>query len=375
MVKPKSTMLDRIENGMALIGTQHPYSILPCITLKSVCENGMDNAIQEVSAYAVSHGLRIISQDVFASDDVALASIRLNNDSFNDLDWPVMWMQDTTCDTIFVSTQFYTTSCKSPVPITIDRQIVGYVFEDDYAHYCLLRNLGASERTHSRIDQTLETWKKLEDALCQAGMQLTDVVRTWFYIDDILDWYDDFNHIRNSIFADHKMYDGIVPASTGIGIGNIDGLALVAGAFAVRPKNASLTIRSLPSPLQCPALEYGSSFSRGVEVSSPKGRLIMVSGTASILPGGATAHVGETDKQISLTMDVVEAILKSRSMDFRNVTRAIAYFKHFSDQEVLADYMRTIDMPKMPLVCTTADICREGLSFEIELDAYSDDGI
>ena len=54
----------------------------------------------------------------------------------------------------------------------------------------------------------------------------------------------------------------------------------------------------LPSPLQCPALEYGSSFSRAAELRTPGWRRVVVSGTASILPGShEVAHVGDVDAQ------------------------------------------------------------------------------
>ena len=67
---------------------------------------------------------------------------------------------------------------------------------------------------------------------------------------------------------------------------------------------------AVPSPLQCPALDYGSSFSRAVELVAGDHRRLFVSGTASISPEGHTLHVGDVDAQVARTMEVVEAMLE-----------------------------------------------------------------
>lgn len=86
--------------------------------------------------------------------------------------------------------------------------------------------------------------------------------------------------------------------------------ALMAGAIAMRFMNDEITVKEVPSHLQCPTCDYSSSFSRAVEISNPDYRRLFVSGTASIDPSGKTAHVGDVDAQISLTLEIVEAILK-----------------------------------------------------------------
>jgi enamine deaminase RidA (YjgF/YER057c/UK114 family) len=196
-----------------------------------------------------------------------------------------------------------------------------------------------------------------------------DVVRTWFYLDRILDWYDAFNHVRTCFFAEQEVFDHLVPASTGVGGKNGGGAALVADAVAVQPKNDRIEIQAVPSPLQCPALEYGSSFSRAVELAAPDHRRLVISGTASIEPGGETVHVGDIGKQVALTMDVVQAILRSRSMDWGDVVRGVAYFKNGRDLPLYDTYCSSKGLPDFPFASVQGDICRDDLLFEIEVDA------
>ena len=161
----------------------------------------------------------------------------------------------------------------------------------------------------------------------------------------------------------------MVRASTGVGGSSPAGAAVVANLFAVERKSDKVRIEALPSPLQCPALDYGSSFSRAVELAVPGLRRVLVSGTASIAPGGETAHVGDVDAQLELTMDVVLAILESRGMGWKDVTRGIAYFKECEDAPAWDKYRARVSLPDMPVVVAQNHICRDDLLFEIEVDA------
>ena len=123
------------------------------------------------------------------------------------------------------------------------------------------------------------------------------------------------------------------------------------------------------SPLQSAALEYGSSFSRAVELDLPDHRRLYISGTASINPNGITVHVGDPKAQVALTMKVVHAILASRGMDWADVTRGLAYFRHAEDAPLFENYRINNNIPLFPVVIAENCICRDDLLFEIEVDA------
>lgn len=254
-----------------------------------------------------------------------------------------------------------------PTPVFQGGRIIGNIFEDSGAKYCILGDVRPSDLSAPRDAQANEVFHIIQDALDGAGMHFRDVVRTWFYNDRILDWYPDFNRVRTAFFKSH----GIVrmPASTGIGAANPAGTALVAKAIAVLPKTDAVTIRRVESPLQCDAFSYGSAFSRAMEVATPRSRSIYVSGTASIEPGGKTIHAGNTVRQIETTMEVVEALLTYAGMDIADTTRAIAYFRHPEQMRLWQEYCQTRQLPPLPVIVTQCDICRKDLDFEIELDA------
>ena len=247
-------------------------------------------------------------------------------------------------------------------------RLIGTRHENDEATVCFFEELAPVDLSASREEQTLSIFETIERVLRAEGMEFGHLARTWFYLDKILDWYDGFNQTRTPFLRARGAFEGLMPASTGIGMPNRLGAAVVAGALAIKPKGNAM-VREVASPLQCPALDYKSSFSRAVEVERADGRALYISGTASIEAGGKTAYVGDTQAQIKLTMQVVAAILHSRQMDWSDTTRAIAYFKESKDAPLFADYLRANGLEALPVTWMHGDVCRDDLLFEIELDA------
>jgi len=195
------------------------------------------------------------------------------------------------------------------------------------------------------------------------------VVRTWFYNDDLVPWYPDFNRVRTTFFRERRLSDDLLPASTGVGVRNGARGVVTGGLLAVKAKGDAVRRMAWSSPLQPPAVEYGSSFSRVVELAFPDHRRLLVSGTASIDPDGRSVHLGDAAGQMAVTMQVVGAILQSHGMDWRDVSRGIAYFKRAEDVPVFDDYCERRGAANLPVLRVNADICRDELLFELEVDA------
>ena len=343
------------------------------ITAHPVSGVGEFGLFTNVDHFLKQHNATIVAQDVFGPCRMypeGMKALRtLSNES-----WPVTWLEGDRAETKkLTGTQLYAvTDPHSQVrPIRVDGRIVGVVHESDEAIFCLLGDLRTDQPQLPRADQARATWALIEAALAVAGLDFSDVVRTWLYVDHILEWYGELNQVRDDFFRKRRVFDGLVPASTGVGVANPFGTALVADVLAIRPKHPGLKIFPVGSPLQCPAPAYGSSFSRAVEVASTSVRRLFISGTASIEPGGKTAFVDDVHKQIELSMDVVHAILTSRGMDWPDVSRAIAYFRNMSSAPEFTAYCRDHKIPPFPCAVSHADICRDDLLFEIELDAIT----
>ena len=150
-------------------------------------------------------------------------------------------------------------------PIEIDGQIAGSVFEDDDIRCCVLGNLRPADLDASRPDQMESVLQRMELALMAADMRLTDIVRTWFFIDRILDWYGEFNAVRSRFFRDRNLFAGVLPASTGVGTANSAGAALIADVLAMQSKRGQLDFRGCSLAASMP----GNGLS---ELVQPRGR-------------------------------------------------------------------------------------------------------
>jgi len=286
--------------------------------------------------------------------------------------WPVLWVQGDVCPGTHLSgTQAFIIDGRPVRSVTLGDRVVGSVWADEDADYCLLAGILPTDSRVTRGAQTTSSMEQIEIALQKADMDFSHVVRTWFYLDDLLAWYDEFNTARTKFFESRGVFNRLVPASTGIGARNPAGMALAAGALAIRPRHKGVHTEEVASPLQCSATEYRSSFSRAVEVAFPDHRMLIISGTASIAADGKSMFTNDVAKQIHLTFDVVEAILRSREMDWKNTIRAVGYFRDIEDLPVFQACCRERGIPPLPMVPAHATVCRDDLLFEIELDAIS----
>jgi len=319
-----------------------------------------------------THSASVVRHEVFGSlaaqPDFADGLQRL----FGEQPWPVMWLEGAACNGASVAGMHVLAIAGTRVTsLSVDGQVVGRIFADGHARHCLLGEIRPTDPFAPCELQATQVFENLEAALNCARLSLPHVARTWLFLDDILAWYGPFNEVRREFFERRHLFDHTVPASTGVGVKNSTGAALVAGAWAVTPTNGSLFVGEVGSPMQCPAPAYGSCFSRAVEIVTPGWRRMLISGTASIAPKGQSVCAGDLDGQIDLTMQVVRAILVSRGLDYSDVTRATAYLRNPADAPIFHCWCAKLGLENWPLVTTQAVVCRDELLFEIEVDALA----
>jgi enamine deaminase RidA (YjgF/YER057c/UK114 family) len=252
------------------------------------------------------------------------------------------------------------------------RRIVG-----DEASYLALSDPARLVPAEVRTQPSNET----REALLLAGEMLrehdwsfADVRRTWFYLDDILSWYDDFNRARNDVFKSFGLLNGspesVIPASTGIRGSNARGHRCTFDLLATRPlEGRELSVERLRNPLQNEAPDYGSAFSRGLSVATDRCRYFLVSGTASIDEQGNTVHAGDFDSQAKRTIDNIESLLASGGAVFDDICQASAFIKFPEDVERMHRILQQRGLESLPLVCTIEDICRDDLLVELDATA------
>jgi len=284
--------------------------------------------------------------------------------------WPMIWIQGTSpADNAVSGVQAFLLDGESLQRVIQNGEIVGSFWSSEDADCCFLAGVLPLNKGANRGEQAKSTLQQIEAALEKVGMTFRDVVRTWFFLDALSDWYGEFNEVRTHFLAERDLLSGLIPASTGIGGANPFGAALIGGALAIRPRAGSVEICEVESPLQCSAKAYRSSFSRAVEIGCPDRRILLVSGTASIGHDGDSLFLNDARMQIYRTLDVIDSIFRSRGFKWSNSSRAIAYFTDADHIEIFEACCRERHLLPLPIVYVNAEICRPELLFELEIDA------
>lgn len=341
-----------------------------CITPKD--DDTFSSVLSQLATAISDADGKVVSLEVFGGLGSGKQQTEVVRAAFGDAAFPVTWVEESSGDASKVTgVQAWAITGASVLPIIYTGKVLGTYFDLPSGRYCRLGGITPPNTTVTPKEQSTAVFQHMDAALQLCNMQFTKVMRTWFFNHHLLDWYDAFNAARDDFFREKQMFQHVVPASTGIEGGNPAGAALEAGALAIIPANADVAVCAVPSPLQCAALEYGSTFSRATEIREPGLRRLFISGTASISPDGKTQFDGDVAAQIKRTMEVVSSILHFRGMDLSCTTRALTYFKHAEDIPAFDTWRTANNISDIPTIRIHNDVCRHDLLFEIELDAIT----
>ncbi len=340
------------------------------ITASSKIQKQSNVVFEDIINFLNAESANIVYQFIFANLANENNTLKKLNE-IQKVNWPISWMQGDCCnDNCFTGSQFFAISGTELTPIISNNKIVGYFYETEVAEFCYLANIYSDNIELSNSEQVDNTFNKINDILHSLNMNFSNIARMWNYLDDLLSWYDDFNVTRTAFFNKHNIFKNkLTPAATGIGAANSAGAAYLGNVIAIKPKNNQISVDEIISPMQCPALDYKSSFSRAVKIEQFESKQIYVSGTASIEPMGKTVHIDDIKGQIELTMEVISEILSSQNITWENVSDSIAYFTKLEDVKILNQFLKENRYPDFPITISHANICRDNLLFELELNA------
>jgi len=207
-------------------------------------------------------------------------------------------------------------------------------------------------------------------ALQEHGMELRHVVRTWIYLARLLEWYGDFNRVRNAHYKPAGLGAAggpAFPASTGIQ-GRMDGEECVMDvlAFECDGPACPTAVPIRRSPRQDQSFNYGSAFSRGMALEMEGHRTVHISGTASINAAGASTHLGDAEMQSVETLLNIAAILQDQGGSLKNIKSATLFCKDRAAWEAWNRVSHLLQVPAFPKICVQADVCRHDLLVEME---------
>jgi len=215
--------------------------------------------------------------------------------------------------------------------------------------------------------EAYDMFRVAEDLLAEAGMQFTDVIRTWIHVRDIGRDYDALNRARRQFYRDRGV--DRLPASTGVqGIPLSDAHAFSMSLHAITSARP-LAITPMSAPSLNEAWSYGADFSRGLRVAGVNGVTLHVSGTASIDEAGRTAHVGDFPAQVDRMLHNIASLLDRQGASFADVVSGVTYLRDADDAAALRAILRARGLDGFPCALVETPLCRREMLCEAEVVA------
>ncbi len=255
----------------------------------------------------------------------------------------------------------------------------GWYWKDERgADFLVLQNIRA-ETTNNSINLPYSESASLvidraQRLLKQTGLSYRNVVRTWFYLSDILYWYTAFNKVRDEKYR----YFGLMPAA-GMPMHYLPSSTAVSGKTSpdsicsmdliAAAGDSSFEIKALSNALQLDAYLYGSAFSRASLIELRDASILQISGTAAIDDKGNSLFPNDARAQIDCTLNKLEFLMSQVGAGLRDIAAATAFVKRAEYGELFFKLAAERGLDNFPAVCVQADICRDELLFEIDAEA------
>jgi enamine deaminase RidA (YjgF/YER057c/UK114 family) len=347
-------------------------------------------AYDEIAQVLQDQNLTMVHERLFGSLKVKAEVMSARNASFRacgfPVDGPLTYIQGTPpWGEGFAGVIIQAVSGDAVWTVEDEGKKVGTGWRRDDVTFLVLQNLqgltpngnGANTRPH----QARRLIQRAASLLEAEGTSYRDVVRTWFYLSDILAWYPEFNRARTDIYEKFGIlpgqdYDSLrLPASTGIR-GEVPGGAVAAmDLMAVAgPAKSRPLVRQLSNPGQQDAFRYGSAFSRGAVIRQPDLAMIQVSGTAAIGEQGRSLYPDDIRAQIDCTFHKIATLIGQEGASLQDIAAACVFVKYPEDALVYHERAAAWGLGDLPAVVMVADICRPELLFEIDAEVVIEPG-
>lgn len=240
----------------------------------------------------------------------------------------------------------------------------------DVEHFYFLGN----EKKSVEEDPFEGVFMYLDKCLRTNSLSSDSIVRTWFYVRSIEEYYPKFNEERRHFFDRNNItysnQASNLPSSTCIGALVSENELIHSDMYCLRQTKNTFKVGRMYNQNQNEAngttYKFQPTFARATEIIGPEHIEIQVSGTASINDKGESIHLNNPYDQIQTTIKHVEHLLGQHSMKFEDLIQSTCFFKN---KDYYDDFVKVLKDMKIPMFSSTfvvGDVCRDELLFELD---------
>ncbi len=248
-----------------------------------------------------------------------------------------------------------------------------------------IRANNPNEKFNSQNNLVFQSFKNI---LTTEGFKVSDIVRQWNYIGNILKIEDENQHYQlfnnaRSLFYDVVNFEHGFPAATGISM-SMNSLFIAAIAIQAAPETKVIAI---DNSLQIPAYNYSQTvlisaktdtvkarpkFERAKLIANKDSGVLYVSGTAAIR-NEASMSENDASLQTMQTIENINFLISEKNLHNNKVEEKLnislksirVYIKKASDYQTIKALIESA-WPTVKAIYVQAEVCRDGLLVEIE---------
>ncbi|MFD1886722.1 hypothetical protein [Paenibacillus wenxiniae] len=239
--------------------------------------------------------------------------------------------------------------------------------------YIYLMNINNVHHSYT-MSEFAATFAWLGDFMKKNELLGPHLVRTWIYLNDINNNYEQLNTDRRVFFErfaiDYSEKSNILPASTCIGGISDKKCNISMDVMFLKRKNDRPIIERVYTALlnEAEGVEYlfKPTFSRALKIEDEGNIEIQLSGTASVNSLGRTEFKNDAYKQIKKALENVTSILESNNLTFDHFYQSTCFFKRQQDVHIFEKLLKELNIPAFANTFVVNDVCRDDLLFEID---------
>jgi enamine deaminase RidA (YjgF/YER057c/UK114 family) len=218
-------------------------------------------------------------------------------------------------------------------------------------------------------EQTREIFDGLARRIEGNGMNLlANTIRTWIFVRDIDNQYNDMVRARREYFTAHGLTDKTrYLASTGIeGRGASASTLVSVDSLSIGGlQNGQIIRMEAPANLS-PTILYNVTFERGLRVKFGDRSHLYISGTASVNDKGMVMHQGDVRAQTRRTVENLRALLREQQATAGDLGYLLVYLRNSHEWPQVQEVLREEIGSNTPLIAFEAKVCRPAWLVEME---------
>ena len=215
--------------------------------------------------------------------------------------------------------------------------------------------------------ETKSNFNDLKEFLIEKKLTLlNNVIRSWIYVNDIDNMYQDVVEERKVFFNENDMgVDTRYLASTGIGSFINDQATSHIDFLSIDGIDATNIGIMKNNEIMPDTITYGVHFERGLVLFLKDRKHFYLSGTASIDTNGDILFMNDPVEQTKKALRNCAELLEQYNSSLEELNHMVVYLRNPNDFEAIFGVLKS-NLPQLPMIFVHGPVCRPGWLVELE---------